>query len=141
MTALALQARMGAGQWELRVVMVKGDMVPAGRVVADRAILAVLALMRILLLMAGVAVCGRPFEYLVNMTGVAGDSLVLPFQLEGCQVVIELGRCPAVLVMAVRTFGAKAASMRINLLVTGSTLLRCDREIAQAAGTGMALVT
>lgn len=141
MTALALDACMCAGQWKLRVVMVKADMVPAGWVMADRAIGAILTAMRVLLFMTGVAICGRPFEYFVDMTGVTGGFLVLTFKLEGCQVVIELCRAPAVLTMTFRAPGTKAAFVRIILLVAGSAILGCDREIAQAAGAEMALIT
>lgn len=96
---------------------------------AGRAIGAILAVMRVLLFMAGIAVAGRALEYLVDMAGFTGNFLVLAFELEGRQVVIEPGRCPAVLGVTVCTAHAEAPSMRIILLVTCGTILKRDRKV------------
>jgi len=106
MTALAIHASMASCQRELREIVIEVDMIPAGWVMTRRAIASILAAVRIILIVTGVAVSWRALIYVVDMTGCTGNFLVLSFELEGCQVVIELRRCPAVLIMAVRAFGA-----------------------------------
>jgi hypothetical protein len=74
--------------------------------------------MRIILLVAGIAVCGRALEYLVDMAGFTWNFLVLAFEFEGCEIVIELRRSPANLGVAVGTAKAKASPVRLILLMT-----------------------
>ena len=58
MALLASQAHMGACQREVAQVMVKGGVLPIGRIVAGSAIRAKLTVMLVILLMAGVAIRG-----------------------------------------------------------------------------------
>jgi hypothetical protein len=63
--------------------MIEIGILPVGGVMAGRAIGAILTFVRIILLMAGIAVRGRALENLVNVAGLAGNLLVLTFKLEG----------------------------------------------------------
>ena len=82
--------------------------------------------MGILLLVTGIAVGGRALIGIIDVAGSAGDFLVFSFELEGGQVVIELRRCPASLIMAVSAAKAEAAAVRLVLLMAGVAVLQGD---------------
>lgn len=79
---LAFHACMPAGQREAGAVVIKIYVVPTGGIMAERTIVTVLAAVGILLLVTGIAVCRRTLENFVDMTGLAGNLLVLAFQFE-----------------------------------------------------------
>ena len=56
MTFLASQRGMLTRQWEVALVVVKGNVIPTRRVMAERAIRAELSIMSIILLMTGVTI-------------------------------------------------------------------------------------
>lgn len=117
MTAFAGHG-MPTRQREIGPVMIKVHLIPTGRVMADRAVAAVLAAMRVILLVTGKAVGWRAQEYLVEMAGLTGNFKVLAFQFEGGKVVVKLRRGPACLAMAIGTTEAEATLVRLILLVT-----------------------
>ena len=103
MTILAGHIRVPPYQREPGEVMIEIGILPVGGVMTGRAVGAILAFVLILLLVAGIAVRGRAQEYPVDVAGFTRSFLVPPFQLKDRQVVIEIGRGPAVLGMAAGT--------------------------------------
>ena len=63
--------------------------------------------------MAGVTILRRAFELVIYMAGLTGDLSMLAFEFEGSQVVIELGRSPAIRCVAIRTAQTKSSFMRL----------------------------
>lgn len=94
---------MRARQREVTEVVIEFGVLPTGRVMTGRAIRAVLSIMLILLPVAGIAVCWRPLEQVVDMAVVTGCLPVFAFKLEAGQVVIEPCRGPAFCGVAVCT--------------------------------------
>ena len=82
MTALAGHVRMPTYQSKPCSVVIEIGIFPVGGIMTGRAIGAVLALVFILLLMAGIAVRGRALKNPVSVAGVTGNLLVLTFKLK-----------------------------------------------------------
>ena len=82
MTILAGHIRMSADECETGTVVIEIGIFPVGGIMTGRAIGAVLALVFILLLMAGIAVRGRALKNPVSVAGVTGNLLVLTFKLK-----------------------------------------------------------
>jgi hypothetical protein len=78
-----------------------------------------LAVMVVILLVAGVAVRGCALVDVVDMAARTGHAEVCPVQMEGGLVVIEMGRFPGIGGVAVTTGNAQAAVVIIILLVAG----------------------
>ena len=73
------------------------------------------------------------------MAGIARCFRVLTLQFESRQIVVELGRAPAVFVVTINTTEAKASFVRIVIAMTGIAILQSHRKIAQPARACMAL--
>jgi hypothetical protein len=71
---------MPAYEREPGTVVIEIGILPIGGVMTGRAVGAILALVLIILLMAGIAVHGRALKNTVSVTGLAGDLLVLTFK-------------------------------------------------------------
>ncbi len=132
---------MPAGQRKFGGIVIEMHIIPTGGVMADRAVTAILTTMGILLFVAGVTVCRSALEYLVDMAGFTRNFLVLAFEFEGCEIVIELRGRPPGLGVTISTVITKASVMWIVLLVAGITILLGDWKIAKAASIVVALVT
>ena len=68
MASLASQGGVGAGQREVRAVMIEVNMIPTGGVVAGRTVGAKFSIVIVILLMAGIAIHRRALELLIYMT-------------------------------------------------------------------------
>jgi hypothetical protein len=68
MAFLASQGRVGAGQREVRAVMIEVNMIPTGGVVAGRTVCAKFSIVIVILLMAGITSHRRAFELFIYMT-------------------------------------------------------------------------
>ena len=71
MTLIASQFGMFACQREGTGIVIKSDVFPAGRYVADRTILSKLAIMVIILCVAGKTIFGSALKNVIRMTGFA----------------------------------------------------------------------
>jgi hypothetical protein len=131
---------MRARQREVAEVMIEIGIMPIGRIVAGSTVRAILAIMFIILLMAGVAVHGRAFVLPVHGR-ISSHLGVLAFQFERCQIVIELGRSPAVRFVTLTAIQPEATLMRLIVMVTGVAILQRDRKVAQATRVDMTLHT
>ena len=131
---------MCTGERELRLVVVKGNIVPACGFVTRRTVRAKLPTMRVVLFMARAAVCRGAFEHAVYVTLRAGNTGVGAGQREGCQIVVEGRGFPPGGRVAGGAIAAKLTRVGIVLLVAGVTVLRSRGEIRQCQGTAMALV-
>lgn len=131
---------MRARQREIRLVVIEGHVVPTRGSVTSPTIRTELAVMRVVLLMTGVAVCRRALEHIVDMALGARDLGVSARQLEGRQVVIEIGRGPACDRVAGGTILPKAAAVRIALFMAGEAVFGRRCEIRQRLRVVMASV-
>ena len=68
MTFRAIHVGVATCQREIGTVVIKRGVIPVIGRMTGRAIRAKLPIMLIVLLMAGVAICGRTFEHIVDMT-------------------------------------------------------------------------
>lgn len=91
---LTSHLHMYARQREVAFAVIKCRVVPFIRRMAGRAIRAELTVVLIVLLMAGIAIRWRPFEYIIDMTLIAFYADMFAFQLEGRKVVIKSGFLP-----------------------------------------------
>ena len=103
-------------------VVIEICILPIGRVMAGGTVAPILAVMLIVLLVAGIAICRGANENLIDMAGFAGRLRMLAFQLESRQVVVELRRRPALDRMAVLAYRSQPALVRLHLGMTGKTI-------------------
>ena len=141
MAACAGQCHMRARQGEVAAVVIEIRVIPIRGFVAGRAIGTELTVVFVILLVAGIAVCGCAFVLPVHMTGLAIDFGVPAFELECCQIVIKGGRRPAVRGMALAAIQSKTALMRLIVMMAGIAILRRRRKIAKVAPVDMTLHT
>ena len=130
---------MRAGEREVGEVMVKVRLVPIGGVMTRSTICAILTVMFIILLVAGIAVQRRALVLTVHMAGFASHFRVFALQLERSQVVIELCGRPSLRGVTLAAIQPKAAVMRLIVMVTGIAILWRRREIRQRACVDMTL--
>lgn len=105
------------------------------------AVRTILSIMLVILLVAGIAIGGRAFVLLVDMTGLASHLRMSALQPEGRKVVIECCRLPAVGGVTLTAISAKAALVSVVIEVTGIAVLEGHREITESARVDMALHT
>jgi len=113
-----------AGQFEVGHIMVEGGRFPGGGGVAGTTVCTELAIMTIILLMAGIAVGGCTLEDIIAMTAQACGCGVFAGQLKGGQVVVEGGWFPGGGGVAGTTVCTVLAIMPIILLMAGITVCR-----------------
>lgn len=139
MAILASHQRVRPRQREGAEVVVEVNMIPTRWVVANRAILPILSIVRIILPVTGVTIHRSPFELPVCVAGFAGNLYVPALESECRQVVIELCRRPALRRMTLAAIEPKAPLVRLIVMVTRVAVLLCHRKITKAARVGMAL--
>ena len=118
MAVLTSQSHMRARQREVAEVMIEIGIMPIGRIVAGSTVRAILTVVLIIPLMAGVAVHGRAFVLPVHMAGFTSHLGVLAFQFERCQIVIELCRGPAIGGVTLTAIQPEAALVRLFVMMT-----------------------
>ena len=96
MTLLASHIHMRAVQREIAAVMVEGSLFPIRWVMAGSAIGAKAGAMLIVLLVAGIAIFGRPLIHIVAVTFLACNVRMFPFQLKVQYVVVKIRGFPTV---------------------------------------------
>lgn len=87
---------MPAYQWEVGFIMIEGNILPFGGTMTGGTVRAKATIMLIVLLMAGITIRRRA---LINIIDMASFTLHLgmgTFQFECGEIVIELGRLPAI---------------------------------------------
>ena len=129
MTTLTRHSRVRTGQWEVAEVVIEIRVMPIGGVMAGGTIRAILAVMFIILLVAGDTLHRRALELAVQMAGFTSHVRVFSFKFERRQVVIERRRSPAIRRMTGSTIHAKPALVRLVVMMTGITILKRHREI------------
>lgn len=139
MATLTSQPRMRAGQREVAQVVIEIRVVPIGWVVAGGAVCAILTVVFIIRLVAGITVHGRAFVLIVHMAGFTFHVRVFSLQFERRQVVIELCRSPAICCVALAAIQPEAALMRFIVVVTGIAILGGHREVTEAARVDVTL--
>ena len=106
-------------QFENSLRMIVGSLRPFGGFMTCGAICSQLALMPIILLMAGEAIFGRAFEHIVDMAFFAGYRQVGISQFEGGKIMVEVNRLPIIRCVARSAVWVHGAFMRIIVCVTG----------------------
>ena len=114
---------------------------PAFYIMTKGAVRAILPLVLIVFLVAGVAIGWRTFEDVVGMTTLTGHGGMLASQWKGCQVMVNSGRSPTFGFMAGRTVRANPIRMRITLFMTGSTISWRGAQVSQGMRILMTLIT
>lgn len=102
--------------------MVEGGWLPGRGGVADRAVRSHLALVCIVLLMAGDALGGRALEERIFVAAGTGGIQVLSHQLKCRLGMVEAGRFPCLRVMACCAVRAEPALMGIVFAVAAGTI-------------------
>ena len=93
-TLLTGDTHMRARQREVGEVVIEVRILPVIRGVTAPAVRAKLAVVFVILLMAGVTIGGRACKDIILMTTFAGDARVSAFEFENRKVVIELRGLP-----------------------------------------------
>jgi hypothetical protein len=132
---------MRASQWKVAAVMIEIDIVPTRRIMTNRAILAILTVVGILLLMAGKTIRRRTFVLPILMARFTGDFAMPAFEFERGKIVIEFCRGPSIRGVTLTAVRAEAALVRIIVEMTGMAVLWCHSEIAQRACVDVTLDT
>jgi hypothetical protein len=114
---------------------------PAFYIMTKGAVRAILPLVLIVFLVAGVAIGWRTFENVVGMTILTGYGGMLASQWKSCQVMVNGGRSPPFGFMAGGTIRADPVRMRIIFLMTGSTICWRSAQVSQGMRILMALFT
>nr|WP_236691003.1 hypothetical protein [Levilinea saccharolytica] len=138
MASCAYHLHMGAVQRELGQTVIKSDILPIGDGVTGFACRPILALVCVILLVAGIAIFWRAFKEPVNMTLFAGSSIMPTLKLEICQVVIKFGWSPTLRPMAGPALLTKSPGMGVIFHMAGFTCRRKPLQIRQPARILMA---
>ena len=112
-TFFAGHADMRAGQFEGREIVVKAGGFPTTGLVTRAAILTELAVVGIILLVAGIAIFRCSLKYVIFVASITLHSDMFAFQLEGRKIMVKTGRLPAGRLMAGATFFSEFAFVRI----------------------------
>ena len=139
MAAFTSDSGMGTGQGKVAQVVVEISIVPIGWVMTGSAICSELPVVFVILSMARVTIHGRASELPIRVTRFARHFLVLSLQFECGEVVIELGRSPAVRGVTLAAIESKPTLMRLIVMMAGIAVLLRGREVTQTAGVDMAL--
>jgi hypothetical protein len=139
MTLLTSQGRVSTGQREVTFVVIKIHMIPTGWIMAGRTVFTKLPIVLVILLMTRIAIHGRSFELLIDMTRFTGDVRMPALQFERGEIMIELCGRPAIRGVAIGAAETKSSFVRFIALVAGVAILRGLLEVADAAGIDMAL--
>jgi len=123
MTCLALYVCVLPCQREGRVVVIEGHVAPSGRVMARSTIRAELAVMLVIVCMAGKTIPGCPFVYVIHMARLADHIGMCTRQRERRVVVIERRILPTAGVMTGRTDRSELTVMCILRRMTGEAIL------------------
>lgn len=122
MTLTANHRGMRARQREGAGIVIEDDVAPAGRGMADRAILSILAVMMVIFCVTGETIFRRAFEESIGMTRQTVHARVISDQREGCGVMVEFSSRPCGGLMACCAIPPELTFMDILRRVTGETI-------------------
>ena len=128
-------------QGESGTIMVKGHTIPTCRHMTGRTICTKVTTVRIVLLMARVAICRCSFKDTVLMACFASHLCMGSFQLESRKIMIEFSRLPAIRGMAGPAVGTKTRFVQIVSAMTAIAILWRCRKVSQAVRINMTLST
>jgi len=123
---------VGAGKGERGAAVVEGRALPGGGAVAGSAVAAELALVDVVLLMAGDALGGGALVLAVSMAPGAGGGLVGAGEGERGAAVVEGRALPGGGVVAGSAVAAVLASVYVVFLMAGDALHRRSSELTPA---------
>lgn len=139
MAAFAGYGLMFPRQLEGRIVVIERGGLPAAGRMADRALIAKRAIMRVIIRMTGGAIHRCAFEYTVNTTVLTGNRGMFSIQFE-CELgMIYLGQFPAIGGVTCGTIGSKLTVVMVILQVARDTRLRGCFQVGDRAGIDVAL--
>ena len=137
-TIHAVNACMFAIEMECKFGMVYICGFPAGGTVTGSALSTELAIMRIIINMAGDTIHGRALEYTILVAVHTVCFGMLAVKMEGKLGVVDRGRYPAGREMAGGAIGPQLTVMVIILFMAGETRLRSCFQVREVAGIDMA---
>jgi len=140
-TGCAIHCRVPAGQLEGGIIVIEYGRLPAAGRVAGRAVRAKLAIVRVILEMAGDAVHWRAFELSVDVTILTGHRGMFAVQFE-CELgMIHLCQAPAFGGMTGGAVGSKLTVVMVVFQVAGDAGLGCGLQIGGSARVDVTLRT
>ena len=113
---------MRARQREGTGIVIENDVAPAGRGMADRAILSILAVMMVIFCVTGETIFRCAFEESIGMTRQAVHAGVISDQREGCGVMVEFSSRPCGGLMACCAIPPELTFVNIFRRVTRETI-------------------
>jgi len=140
-TFFAGHADMRAGQFEGREIVIKAGGFPATGLVTRAAILTELAVVGIILLVAGIAIFGCALKDLIFVASITLHLGVFAIQLESRKIMVKTGGFPTGGFMAGAAFFSKLAFMRIVFLMACAAVCGQGFEIGRSLRIEMALIT
>ena len=114
---------MRAGQRECAGIMIKGDIFPAGRYMADGAIASKLAVMMIVFRMTGKTILWGAFENVILMTGIAIQLDMITDERKCRCVMIEFRTRPFRCLMTCSAIPAELTLVDVLGCMTGKAIL------------------
>ena len=123
MTLRAIQLGMFACQWEGTGGVIEGDILPAGRCMADRTRLSKLTIMVIIFCVAGKTFFGSAPKQVIYMAGSAAHPYMIPDEWKYRSIMIEFFPRPFRGLMTCPAVSAILTIMDILCSVTGETIL------------------
>jgi len=123
MTVLTGDGVVFAGQFESEQIVIDSGWQPASGSVTGCAVCSELAVVFIIILMAGIAIAGCALEDIIDMALIAGEIGVLTIQFEDRQIMVEGGRCPASGGVTYAAIDAKTALVVVVLGMTREAIL------------------
>ncbi len=124
MALQAIDTHMGSGEFKRGQAVVEGDLVPALSRVASSAVLAELAIVRVVSAVAGEAVLRRSLVDILRVAVAAVHLFVPSGQPKSSPVMVEGGSIPTVRCVAASAVLAELAIVRIVSPVAGEAVLR-----------------
>lgn len=122
MTLAASHPGMFARQWEYSGIMIKDAILPASRYVAGRTIRPKLAIMVVILCMAGKTSLGSSFKNIALMTGIATQFYMVANERKCSGIVIEFCSRPFCGLMACTAIFTELAFVDIFCRMAGKTI-------------------
>lgn len=118
----AIQQGMSAGQRECRGIVIEGNILPAGRHVAEGTVLPQLTVMLVVPGMAGKTIFRGASENIIAMAGHTVDVRMLAEKRKCCFVMIEFSPCPCRRLVTGGAVPAKLTAMHVVSGVTGKAV-------------------
>jgi hypothetical protein len=139
MATCARNVDMFPGEFERKEIMVDVDRQPSGGGMTQGTIHTELAVVLVILLMAGETIAGSPLKNMIDMAAVTSHCNMPAVEFERGKVVVKGCWRPARRSVAGTTIGAQPALVGILIGMAGEAVLGSGTQVFQRPGVGMAI--